>query len=127
MRLIDASDRNGPVVGLGLVQASDELIVITDRGQTLRTEVSGIRETGRNAQGVSIMRVADGERIVAIETFADDGDAIGDAEAEDAPANTNGDDGPGPETAAEEPAAEITEASDEGDKAPPEDETPEGD
>ncbi len=127
VRLIDASDRNGPVVGLALVHASDELIVITDRGQTLRTEVSGIRETGRNAQGVSIMRVAEGERIVAIETFADDADEIGDAEGEDAPANADGDNGAGDETAAQEPTAESTEAGDGSDEAPPEGETPEGD
>jgi len=74
--MIDASDRNGPVVGLNLVRASDQLIVITDRGQTLRTNVGEIRETGRNAQGVSIMRVSEGERIVAIETFAEDTDAV---------------------------------------------------
>ncbi len=70
--MIDASDRNGPVVGLALVSPGDQLLVITDRGQTLRTKVGEIRETGRNAQGVSIMKVGEGERIVAIETFAED-------------------------------------------------------
>jgi DNA gyrase subunit A len=73
--LIDASDRNGPVVGIALVGPSDECILVTDRGQTLRTQVSQIRETGRNAQGVRLMNVDEGERIVAIEAFAeaDDG------------------------------------------------------
>ncbi len=70
--MIDASERNGPVVGVALVRPTDQLLVITDRGQTLRTKVAEIRETGRNAQGVSIMRVGEGERIVAIETFAED-------------------------------------------------------
>ena len=74
--MIDASDRNGPVVGLTLVRTSDQLVVITDRGQTLRTNVGEIRETGRNAQGVSIMRVTEGERIVAIETFAEDTEVV---------------------------------------------------
>lgn len=74
--MIDASDRNGPVVGLTLVRTSDQLLVITDRGQTLRTNVGEIRETGRNAQGVSIMRVTEGERIVAIETFAEDTEVV---------------------------------------------------
>ena len=72
--MIQTSDRNGPVVGLGMVSQSDQLIVITDQGKTLRTTVDGIRETGRNAQGVGIMRVAEGERIVAIEIFDDDDD-----------------------------------------------------
>jgi DNA gyrase subunit A len=50
--LIDASDRNGPVVGMKLVSDGDEVMLITDRGQTIRTRVDEIRETGRNAQGV---------------------------------------------------------------------------
>jgi DNA gyrase subunit A len=69
--LIDASERNGPVVGVALVGPTDEVILVTDRGQTLRTKVSQIRETGRNAQGVRLMNVDEGERVVAIEAFAE--------------------------------------------------------
>jgi DNA gyrase subunit A len=69
--LIDASERNGPVVGVALVGSSDEVILVTDRGQTLRTKVNQIRETGRNAQGVRLMNVDEGERVVAIEAFAE--------------------------------------------------------
>ncbi|MCC6214870.1 MAG: DNA gyrase subunit A [Polyangiaceae bacterium] len=68
--LIDASTRNGPVVGVALVRPDDEVILITDRGQTIRTRVSEIRETGRNAQGVRVMNVEDGERVVALEVAA---------------------------------------------------------
>jgi DNA gyrase subunit A len=71
--LIDASERNGPVVGVKLVKEGDELMLITDRGQTLRTSVDEIRETGRNAQGVKIMTTAEGERIVALERLAESG------------------------------------------------------
>src|SRR5690606_5774257 len=53
--LIDASERNGPVIGVTLVRPEDEVMLITNRGQTIRTPVSEIRETGRNAQGVRIM------------------------------------------------------------------------
>jgi DNA gyrase subunit A len=70
--LIDASDRNGPVVGVAMVAPTDEVLLVTDRGQMLRTRVSEIRETGRNAQGVRLMDVEDGERIVAIDAFAED-------------------------------------------------------
>jgi DNA gyrase subunit A len=70
--LIDASERNGPVVGVAMVDATDSVLLVTDRGQMLRTMVSEIRETSRNAQGVRLMDVEDGERIVAIETFAAD-------------------------------------------------------
>jgi len=42
-------------------------MIITDRGQTIRTPIEGIRETGRNAQGVKVMSIGDDERVVAIE------------------------------------------------------------
>ena len=69
--LIDASERNGPVVDIKLVNDGDEVMLITDRGQTLRTRVDEIRETGRNAQGVRIMNVDEGERVVAVERLAE--------------------------------------------------------
>ena len=69
--LIDCSDRNGPVVGIALVKSGDEVMLITDRGQTLRTPVGEIRETGRNAQGVKVMNVDEGERVVAIESVGE--------------------------------------------------------
>jgi DNA gyrase subunit A len=69
--LIDCSERNGPVVGIALVKPEDELMLITDRGQTIRTRVDEIRETGRNAQGVKVMSVDDDERVVAIEPVGD--------------------------------------------------------
>jgi DNA gyrase subunit A len=69
--LIDASERNGPVVGIALVKPDNEVMLVTDRGQTLRTKVSEIRETGRNAQGVRVMTVEEGERVVAIEALAE--------------------------------------------------------
>ena len=72
--LIDASDRNGPVVEIKLVAEGDEVMMITDKGQTLRTRVAEIRETGRNAQGVKLMSVEEGERIVAVERMAESTD-----------------------------------------------------
>ena len=69
--LIDASERNGPVVDVKLVMGGDEVMLITDKGQTLRTRVDEIRETGRNAQGVKIMSVEDDERVVALERLAE--------------------------------------------------------
>jgi DNA gyrase subunit A len=75
--LIDTSERNGPVVGLALVGPEDEVMLVTDRGQTIRTRVAEIRETGRNAQGVRVMNVESDERVVAIEPVGerDDDDA----------------------------------------------------
>jgi DNA gyrase subunit A len=72
--LIDASDRNGPVVGLNMVGANHEVLLVTDKGQMLRIKAADIRETGRNAQGVKLMNVEDEERIVAIEVFEEEQD-----------------------------------------------------
>jgi DNA gyrase subunit A len=67
--LIECSDRNGPVIGIAMVKPEDEVMLITDRGQTIRTPVAGIRETGRNTQGVKLMSIDDEERVVAIESI----------------------------------------------------------
>lgn len=69
--LIECSDRNGPVVGIAMVKPEDEVMLITDKGQTIRTPVEGIRETGRNTQGVKLMSIADDERVVAIEPIGE--------------------------------------------------------
>lgn len=69
--LIDASERNGPVVGIAMVKPEDEVMLITDRGQTIRTRVGEIRETGRNAQGVRVMNVEKDERVVAMESVGE--------------------------------------------------------
>ncbi|MEY2934233.1 MAG: gyrase subunit [Pseudomonadota bacterium] len=76
--LIDTSERNGPVVGLALVTETDEVMLVTNRGQMIRTRVAEIRETGRNAQGVRVMNVEADERVVAIEPVgeSDDDEAL---------------------------------------------------
>ena len=67
--LIDASDRNGPVVGIASVGPEHEVLLVTNRGQLIRTKASEIRETSRNAQGVRLMNVDEDERVVGIEVF----------------------------------------------------------
>jgi len=95
--LIDCSDRNGPVVSIALVKQGDEVMLITDRGQIIRTSVETIRETGRNAQGVRVMNVGDDERVVAVEAVSErvteegtpDTEAGVEGSAEDAPNSTS--------------------------------------
>jgi DNA gyrase subunit A len=98
--LIDASERNGPVVGVKLVKDGDEVMLITDRGQTLRTRVDEIRETGRNAQGVKLMTLGEGERIVAVERLAESDDGSGSmappANGDSMPPPPNGESNPPP-------------------------------
>ncbi|MDP9000285.1 MAG: DNA gyrase subunit A, partial [Myxococcota bacterium] len=88
--LIDASERNGPVVGVKLVSDGDEVMLITDRGQTIRTRVDEIRETGRNAQGVKLMTLGEGERIVAVERLAESVDGDEGPGGDSVPPSTNG-------------------------------------
>jgi DNA gyrase subunit A len=89
--LIDCSERNGPVVGIALVKLGDEVVLITDRGQTIRTSVNDIRETGRNAQGVKVMNVEDEERVVAVEI-------VGERAEDDTPDDGEGSSSSGPES-----------------------------
>ncbi|HOT12576.1 MAG TPA: DNA gyrase C-terminal beta-propeller domain-containing protein, partial [Polyangiaceae bacterium] len=94
VRLIETSERNGPVVGIGLVCDADELMMVTDRGQMIRTKVAEIRETGRYAQGVKIMTLGESERVVALERIAEreeeyEGDGNG-TDGEEGNRNGNG-------------------------------------
>ena len=78
----------------------DEVMLITDHGQTLRTRVEEIRETGRNAQGVKIMNVDDDERVVAIEPINEgQNDAPLEGEPEEAPEESAAAEPEGPPTA----------------------------
>jgi DNA gyrase subunit A len=63
---IDASDRNGDVVGIKSVCDTDELMLITENGILIRTRINEIRETGRNAAGVRLIRIDSGDRLVAM-------------------------------------------------------------
>ncbi len=89
---IDASDRNGDVVDLDLVESGDQIMVITDRGQIIRTKVDQIRATGRNAQGVRIIRMDDGELVAGVEPLAEsDADNGESVPPEGTPSPSNGD------------------------------------
>ena len=63
---IDATDRNGDVVGMQLVCADDEVMMITEKGILIRTSVGEIRDTGRGAAGVRLIRLDEGDHLVAI-------------------------------------------------------------
>ena len=85
---IDASERNGDLVKLSLVRPEDQVMVITDGGQIIRTRVSEIREAGRNTQGVRVIRLSEGEKVVDVEAVdeveVEETEAVADVEAPDA-------------------------------------------
>ena len=76
---IDASDRNGEVVGMKAVCDTDELMLITEKGILMRTKIAEIRETGRNAQGVRLIKVDAGDRLVAMAKVAVEETPVGDS------------------------------------------------
>jgi len=69
---IETSDRNGELVALRVVSPDNQIMVVTDGGQIIRTFVREVREASRNTQGVRILRVAEGERVVDVEALAED-------------------------------------------------------
>jgi DNA gyrase subunit A len=82
---MDTSERNGALVKLRLVSPDDQLMVITNGGQVIRTRVSEIRETGRNTQGVRVIRLRDGEQVVDVEPVAEGEDDDGEEPNEKSP------------------------------------------
>jgi DNA gyrase subunit A len=63
---IQASDRNGSVVGFAYVQAGDELLVITQQGMILRLPTDDVRLTGRATQGVKLIDLEEADKVVSI-------------------------------------------------------------
>ncbi|WP_246191464.1 DNA gyrase subunit A [Aureimonas leprariae] len=55
------------------VESGDQLLMISDRGQTIRVPVEGIGLKGRATKGVTIFRTAEGERVVSVERIPDQG------------------------------------------------------
>ncbi len=63
---IKVTDKNGEAVNLKPVTDNDELMVITQNGMFLRCAVKDIRETGRSAQGVRLIKIADKDRVSCV-------------------------------------------------------------
>ena len=66
VRDIKTTERNGPVIGIAHVDDEDEVMMITARGQIQRIPVNDINIKGRNTQGVRIMNLDEGDRLVAV-------------------------------------------------------------
>ncbi|HVO83827.1 MAG TPA: DNA gyrase subunit A [Syntrophobacteria bacterium] len=69
---IRTTQRNGPVVGFRQVTDGDDIILITDRGRLIRMNVSEISVIGRITQGVRLIDMEPGERVVDMATLAEE-------------------------------------------------------
>ncbi len=77
---IYASTRNGPVVGFVHVVEGDELLVITQQGMILRMPTNDVRAIGRATQGVRLIDIEDGDRVVSVAKLEDKEDSDAPAE-----------------------------------------------
>ena len=62
--------RTGPVAAVRPVNADDEILIISSRGEVLRTSVKDIPLMGRAAQGVHVKKLAAGDRLAAVATIS---------------------------------------------------------
>jgi DNA gyrase subunit A len=86
---IQTSNRNGKVVGIAYVHGDDELMLISQQGKILRMVTSGIRSIGRATQGVRLIEMEEGDRVVSVARLAE-------REAEEAAGGVENGDGPEP-------------------------------
>ncbi|MEO1955561.1 MAG: DNA gyrase subunit A, partial [Gammaproteobacteria bacterium] len=73
---MQTSERNGQLIGAAQVSDEDQVMLITNKGMLVRTKVSEINVIGRNTQGVTVIRLKEGEKLVSLapisEEFIDD-------------------------------------------------------
>lgn len=75
------TEKNGEVISVRTVSDSDDLMLISDKGQVVRIRIKEISTMGRNTQGVRLIRLKEGEKLVACQSLAE-------KDADDAPAET---------------------------------------
>ncbi|MCR3921981.1 MAG: DNA gyrase subunit A [Firmicutes bacterium] len=63
---IRVMDKNGPVVGVKIVRPGDEVMIITAGGIVIRQDVAEISQQGRHTQGVTLIRLDEGDRVVSL-------------------------------------------------------------
>jgi len=69
--------KTGKLIASFPVEDGDQLMLVTDGGQLIRTRVEGIRIAGRSTQGVIVFDTAEGERVVSVERLSEEGDENG--------------------------------------------------
>ena len=68
------TDKTGRVVGVQQVTDDDQLMLVTNKGKIIRLRVKDIRVIGRNTQGVRLIDVEEGERVVSLARLAEQED-----------------------------------------------------
>jgi DNA gyrase subunit A len=84
MLAIQASERNGNLVGAILVEDTDEVMLISTGGVLIRTKVSQIREQGRTTQGVTLIALGEGEKLAGLERVVERDEDVANGNGADA-------------------------------------------
>jgi DNA gyrase subunit A len=79
---IQTTERNGRLVAAAQVATTDELMLMSSSGTLVRTRASEISILGRNTQGVRLIRLDDGERLIGVEPVEPEGGEGDDASVE---------------------------------------------
>jgi DNA gyrase subunit A len=80
---LKTTEKTGPVVGVRMVSDDDDIMLITDGGKVIRTPVRGISIIGRNTQGVRLIDLAEGEKVVGVARLAEKEEDEGNKEGEE--------------------------------------------
>ncbi len=67
MKNYNVTDKTGKIADIKMVSGDEDILVITDDGTIIRMAVGGISLLGRSTQGVRIMRLMEGSRVISIE------------------------------------------------------------
>jgi DNA gyrase subunit A len=78
----DLTKRGGRLAASFPVEETDQILLVTDQGQLIRTPVGQVRIVGRNTSGVIIFRTSADERVVSVDRLADAGDDEVDVETD---------------------------------------------
>jgi DNA gyrase subunit A len=86
---IKTSERNGKAIGALQVVDDDEIMMITNGGKIIRTYMKNVRVIGRNTLGVNLFKLAEGEKVVAMDRVAEPSGNGSEESLEEAPADNN--------------------------------------
>jgi DNA gyrase subunit A len=86
------NERNGRLIASFPVEDTDQIMLVTNGGKLIRCPVEGISITGRSAQGVTIFRTDQDERVVSAELISDDGTGNGNGDGADTGGDAEGED-----------------------------------
>ncbi|WP_270167040.1 DNA gyrase subunit A [Paenibacillus sp. SYP-B4298] len=66
IKTMNVTDRNGPIVGLKVVNNEEDLMIMTSSGTLIRTSIAGISTMGRNTQGVKLINIREDDMVATV-------------------------------------------------------------